>query len=187
MDKVTLAEGEGSSTTTELSVTVTDAGGLEPISLREGEEVRQTIGAREIALQIAYLPGAGDLKPGDVVVPYGGGGHVLQTLALGTGAVSITNQRVLGLIWEGLVDVESLSASVDGENGTGEVAVFAVDNDSFGRAEFKRGFTGGLKYAQLLGDAQLRLEGSFAVLNGQGEYLPAPKNAVETALQYCAD
>lgn len=175
-----VSDGEALSDDLDLELWVTDAGALYASPTREGETSEDVIGTGSLMLGIVRP--ASEVGDGDVVTPLGeqnGVSVVRQTIALGIGAVTLTRDRLLGLVWQSQGEAESLAAAVT-EDGNGTVIAFSVDRELLDEVELKKTF-GRLKGASLTGACLLDLEPPLKVLRGH-EYVDAEKGEIEELL-----
>ena len=180
--RVEIVDGTARSPELEIELAPTQAGALVPRPARAGETVTMTLGAAELRLMIGRP--AADVGPGDVVVPLGRQGDIEvvgHTVACGVGAVALTDQRVIGLVWRSTVDAESLRASLSDE-GHGSVLIFTVDRDQLTEAKVKQGFGGNVKAATLSGVCNLDLA-SIVLLDSSGAFAKPPPDVVPEALR----
>ncbi|WP_217924914.1 hypothetical protein [Miltoncostaea oceani] len=166
-----------------LELHVTDAGALHARPLDPGEEIEAVISAG--ALTLSVLRGIDEVGTGDVVIPIVGDGDnavVRQTLAHGTGAITLTAERLLGLVWQSTVPARSLHASVD-DDGEGRVIAFSVRRDALDDIEVEKNF-GRLRSATLTGAASCAvvLDTPLRILEGE-EYVEGPKGVIEQELR----
>lgn len=163
----------------EIEVYITPAGAMAARPSRAGEHQHSLIAAASLQFMVGRE--ASDVGRGDVVIPLAPG-IIGQTLAIGMGAVTLTDQRALGLVWTSSVDAQSLSASIDG-NRRGSVLVFSVDRPLLTKAKVSKSLMGTERSVRLAGACFVNLDAPFMVLGDSGSYVTAPKGVVAQTLK----
>jgi hypothetical protein len=144
--------------------------------------VDNVIGASHLML-IVGRP-ASDLAEGDVILweaESDGQRIVGQNAAVGSGCITLTDQRLLGLVFAADVDAPGLRVTMN-EDGNGEIVVFAVSRGQISALDTKKSFTGQLRSAKLSGVCELEFT-TDKVLNPQGEYTKPARGELELILE----
>ena len=182
---IELVGGEGQNDKLGVRLEATPAGALVPRSMRPEETEGLTFGAGELEFTVVIR--RADARQGDLVKPLGeldGQAVVGQVLALGNGALLLTDQRAIGLVWQSTASAPNLAAKIN-DDASGSVIVFTVARSLLSRHKLDTGFGGKIKSAGLIGDsATIHLGGPLALLDSGGKFYPKPhKHTLREALQ----
>lgn len=168
--RIALHRCEGRSQALELRVETTEAGALKALSTRSDEPARHTIGSSELQLRVARPSSA--VKQGDVILrrsKHNGEPVVIQNAAMGAGSITLTDQRLLGLVFATNVDAPSLRVTINEDDGSGQIVVFTIDRALFTRLDMKKSFTGQLRSVTLSGMCELEFD-AWKLMDPHGEF-----------------
>lgn len=178
VERLVLLDGVAVWDALELELRPGEDGHVAARSLRPSEVERAVIAASSVQLLVG--PQVSDVSKGDIVIPVAPGA-VGQTVALGTGALTLTEERVLGIVWESTVDAPYLASAIN-PDGTGEVIAFSVDRQYLNEVSFEKRRDDQVAFAELSGACFLNIEPQ-RLLNASGAFVDPPRGAIASVLR----